>query len=531
MTGNPREFETVIRNGQIMDGTGADPIRADLGIRRGRIAAIGRLAAGAGAREIDAAGLAVAPGFIDVHTHVEQNLPAFPDAPNLLVQGVTTVLAGNCGGGPLSVSALAARMQDEAGTAVPGINVGLLAGHNTLRARVMGSDDRAPAPEELARMKEFLEEALRDGAFGLSSGLFYAPGAFAETEELIELARVAAAHGGIYATHMRNEGLEVFASVEETLRIGREAGIPVHISHLKISAKRMWGRSADLLARIDAARAEGLDVTFDQYPYTASSTGITALFPRWALAGAPAARLARWKESAARARLREEIVFRLTDDRGGRDPANVVLVSSPLDPAFAGMHLGEVSTRLLGDAGFGNAAETAIRLAEAGHHPCVFHSMCEDDVRRIMRHPAGLVASDGGVVGPEQTFPHPRNYGTFPRVLGRYVRGKGVLSLPEAIAKMTGAAARRLGLADRGFVRVGQQADLVVFDPATVADRATWKAPRQVPEGIPYVLVNGAVAVDEGRLTGRRAGCWLRRPRESAGLSAREAAPCFSQPC
>ena len=498
--------DIIIRNGLVIDGTGSEPVEADVTISNGRIETIGD--GGTGRQEIDASGKVVAPGFIDIHTHADGGLLNNPQAPNYISQGVTTVIGGNCGGGPLPVGDYV----EQVDSLDVGINIGVFVGHNSVRRRAMGSEDRAPSGDELSTMRDLVNQAMEEGAFGLSSGLKYIPGAYAGTDEVIELAKVAASHGGVYMTHMRDEGLKLIESIEEAITIGREAGLPLQISHFKAIGGSMWGRAGEMLSMVEGARQSGQDVTFDQYPYTASSTGLNVLFPPWALEGGREACKARWQDPETRSRIRRDIEFSLMQDRGGGDPANVVVVTSPCDPAFNGMDLGSISARLLGDSTIETVTEAVIRLAESGHHPCIFHCLHEDDVRELMQHPAGLVASDSGVLSPDSKRPHPRNMGTFPRVLGHYVRDLEVLSLPEAIRKMTGAVARRLGLADRGLVREGHCADLVVFDPETVADRATWDDPLQVAVGIHHVLVNGQVALKDGEPTGTLSGRFLRRP-------------------
>ena len=502
------EYELIIRNGLLVDGTGSDPRQADIAVSLGRIAHIGSLAAHASSKqEIDADGLAVAPGFIDIHTHADSKLLQHPDASNYLTQGVTTVIGGNCGGGPLPVEDFANRCS----ASRIGVNIGLLAGHNTVRSRVMESANRAPTPEELEQMAELVRQSMQEGAFGLSSGLKYIPGAYAEPDEVVALARVAAEHGTIYVTHMRDEGLKLLEALDESLSIAREGGLPLHVSHFKAVGKGMWGSAGRILGMVDKARSNGQDVTFDQYPYTASSTGLTVLFPPWALEGSREARAERCSDPAQGKEIRKGIVFNLEEDRGGGDPRNIVLVSSPYDPAFAGQDLGAVTASMYGKVSMENAAEAVIRLTAAGHHPCIFHCMSEDDVQAVMRHPAGLVASDSHIVPPDEMQPHPRNFGTFPRVLGHYVRELGLLSLPEAIRKMSGAVAQRLGLRDRGVLGEGQCADLVVFSPNEIAGRATWTDPKLQATGIHHVIVNGIPAIADGRPTGRLAGEFLRR--------------------
>ena len=506
-------YDIIIRNGLVIDGTSSKPVVADVAVSGGRIAEVGQMGPGVGSKqETDAAGKVVAPGFIDIHTHADGGLLNHPQALNYISQGVTTAIGGNCGGGPLPIGDYAEKVD----ASDVGINIGVFVGHNAVRNRAMGSEDRAPSQDELNTMRDLVSKAMEEGAFGLSSGLKYIPGAYARTDEVIELAKAAAAHGGVYMTHMRDEGLKLIESIEEAITIGREAGLPLQISHFKAIGKSMWGRAGEMLSMVDEARASGQDVTFDQYPYTASSTGLNVLFPPWALEGGRKAYMAKWQDPDTRSRIREHIEFTLMEDRGGGDPANVVVVTSPYDAAFNGMDLGSISTRLLGDSAMETVTEAVIRLAESGHHPCIFHCLHEDDVQELMQHPAGLVASDSHILAPDAEHPHPRNLGTFPRVLGHYVRECEVLPLPEAIRKMTGAVAGRLGLGDRGLVREGHWADLVVFDPDTVADRATWDDPLQPAVGIHHVLVNGRVAMADGKPNGALAGRFLRRPAQES---------------
>ena len=507
-SGRGEPYDVIIRNAEVVDGTGAGPARADVAVRDGKIAKVGAIDAGeACERSVDAGGLMVSPGFIDIHTHADGGLLKHPEAWNYLSQGVTTAIGGNCGGGPLPVRDYA----DRAGSSEMGINLGVLVGHNAVRRKAMGTEDRAPTSGELSQMEATVREAMEEGAFGLSSGLKYIPGAYARTDEVVELARAAAGSGGIYVTHMRDEGLDLIDSVREAIRIGEDAEIPLQISHFKATSNRMWGRTGEVLAMVDDARAAGRDVTFDQYPYTASSTGLTVLFPAWALEGGSKGYTKRWGEPDIRRKIREGIIRSLLEDRGGGDPANVVVVSSPYDASLNGKDLKEIKAGFFDEVTLENAAETAIRLAETGRHSCIFHCMSEDDVQDIMVHPAGLVASDSHIVTPDETHPHPRNFGTFPRVLGYYVRELGLLSLPEAVRKMTGAVARRLGMERRGTVEEGNWADLVVFDPETVGDRATWTEPKLTAVGIHHVFVNGKMAMANGESTGGMAGGFLKR--------------------
>ncbi len=503
-----KSYDVLIVNGRIIDGTGSDAVRTDLAIRDGKIIDIGSFDADQKTRRtIDAEGLIVAPGFIDIHTHAERKLLRYPAAENYLTQGVTTVVGGNCGGSPLSLRKYI-RKVDSTGIA---INLALLAGHNTIRRKVMGSENRKPTAEELVQMKKLVKQAMADGAFGLSTGLKYIPGAYAATEEVVALAQVVAESGGIYATHIRDEGLGLIGAVQEALIIGDQANIPVEISHLKAMGKSMWGSSEKVLAMIDSARAAGLDITFDQYPYTATGTGLGALFPAWSLAGGRSVYAKEWQKPEIHRKVKAGVVYNLKYDRGGGNPANVVVISSSYDPSLSGMNLAQITSRFFPETTIENAAETAIRLMLAGRHSCIYHSLSEEDVQRIMEHPVGLVASDSHTVSPDEALPHPRNYGTFPRVLGHYVRELHLLTLAQAVHKMTGAVADRLNLSGRGIIAKGKWADIVIFNAQTIKDRATWSKPKQVSDGIQYVFVNGKVVLEKGKSITQKPGKFIKR--------------------
>jgi dihydroorotase/N-acyl-D-amino-acid deacylase len=501
-------YDLLIRDARVVDGTGAPWFRADVAVRGGRIAAVGRLGDAAAKRTVDARGLVLAPGFIDAHSHALAGLRRHPDAENLIRQGVTTVLEGQDGSSPLPLGPVLEEMD----RLRPAVNIGFFAGHGTIRAAVMKTEMRRAAAEELERMKQLLREAMRDGAFGLSTGLFYVPGNYAPTEEVIELARVAAPLGGMHISHMRDETAGILDSVKETIRIGEEGGLPTQVTHHKIIGKANWGKSAETLRLVEEARARGVDVTLDAYPYTASSTGTAALFPQWALAGGAQALAERLAAPETRARIRAEIVRRILEDRGGGDPANVVLASCRHDPLLAGRSLADLAKAKGLEPTPENAAEIAMDLQQKGGCSAVYHAISEQDVERILAYRWTMIASDGGVVAPGEGAPHPRNYGTFARVLGRYVRERGLLPLEQAVWKMTGLPAQRLGLWDRGLIRPGMAADLVLFDPARIADRATFDNPHQYAEGVVAVWVNGAETLADGRMTGTRAGRALRGP-------------------
>ena len=501
-------FDLLIRGGRVVDGSGNPWVRADVAVRDDRIARIGHLPNATAARIVDAEGLVVAPGFIDPHTHAVRGIFDVPTADNYLLQGVTTLTEGNDGSSPWPIGDHLERIA-ELGISP---NWGVFAGQGTIRREVIGVEDRDPTRDELDRMRALVAQAMREGAFGLSTGLFYVPGSFTSTEEVIELSRIAAAHGGIYISHMRDEALLLLDSVRETIRIGEEAGIPVQMTHHKAISRDMWGRSADSLALVDAARARGVDITIDQYPYTASQTGITAVVPQWAQAGGTEELIERLRDPETRRRVREEIVYRIEHDRGGGDPANIVIGLCEWDRSLEGKSLADILDERGMEATLWNAADLVMEIIESGGARAIYHAMDEQDVERIMQHPATAIGSDGGISVFGASVPHPREYGTFARVLGRYVRERGVLTIEEAIRKMSGATAQRLGLQDRGLLREGFFADIAVFDPDRVIDRATFPEPHQYSEGLVYVLVNGVLVVDGGEHTGARPGRVLYGP-------------------
>jgi N-acyl-D-amino-acid deacylase len=380
-----------------------------------------------------------------------------------------------------------------------------------VRAEVMGRVDREPTPEELARMESLVDRAMTAGAVGLSTGLIYIPGTYAKTPELVALARVAARHGGLYVSHIRDEGMDVMASVEEAIEVGRQAGLPVQISHHKVASKRQWGRSTDTLAKIEAARAAGVDVTLDQYPYTASSTRLSVMLPSWALAGDYAAIQKRLADPALRRKMAAEMRDTIVRRNGRRRLDHAVIASYAAEPALEGKRITEITALRRRPATLDGDIATVFELMEHGGASTVLHTMDDHDVDRIMRFSQTMIASDGGVQDPGEARPHPRSYGTNARVLARYVRERHVLALEEAIRRMTSLPAQRFGFVDRGLVRPGAWADLVVFDEKTVVDRATFAQPHAYAEGFRYVLVNGEAVWQEGKHTGAKPGKVLLR--------------------
>jgi len=503
----------ILEGGSVYDGSGGDAVVTDIGISGDRISAIGDLSAVQAKRRVDVSGLAVTPGFIDIHSHAvrrsveNSGIFLWPDAENYIRQGVTTAIGGPDGSSWYPVAELFSMLE----AAPSSVNFGTFVGHNTVRTLAMGRADRAPSEAELEAMKGMVDRAMTEGAFGLSSGLKYIPGAYSQTEEVIELARVAGLHGGIYITHMREEGVGRVDSVAETIRVGEEGGLPAQVTHHKAMGKLTWGKSEQTLAMIDAANARGLDVTSDQYPYAASSTGIDVLFPAWSLAGDHDATLDRLQDPEIRATIKAGIIDNLVNDRGGNDPARVAIANCSWNKALNGKDLAEILRERGLPVNMNNAAELAMELVANGGCSAVYHAMSDEDVVRIMRHPKTMIASDGGIHMPAEDRPHPRNYGSFSRVLGSYVREQGVIGFPEAIHKMSMMPADRIGLANRGRIEVGAYADIAVLDPETVIDKATFKDPHQLSEGVYHVFVNGQAVLLNKVMTGDRPGRILRQ--------------------
>lgn len=503
-----RRYDVLIRGGTVVDGTGAPRFRADVALRGDRIARIDRngIAAAEAAVVLDARGLVVAPGFIDNHAHIQTTIHEHPLAENFTRQGITTILASlHSGSQPWPLDEYAASLR-----VAP--NVGFFAGHGWVRRRVIGLDNRDPTPDELRHMAALVDSTMRQGALGLSTGLLYVPANYARTEEVIELARVAARHGGIYVTHMRDEATGLLDSVRETIRIARDANIPVQINHHKAVGATQWGWSERTLAMIDSANAEGLDVKHDLYPYTASSTGSSVLFPQWALAGGPDSLAARIATPATRARIEAGMRTIMERERGGGDLSRVQFRVVDPDPSYNGRTLADLAR----DRGLPATTETGVQLVIElqlrGGFSAIYHSMHDADVERIMRHPLAMFETDGDPVGYGIGYPHPRSYGAFPRVLARYVRERGVLSLEEAVKKMTSMPADQIHQQERGRLAEGMFADVTVFDPLTIEDRATYDDPHRYPVGIRHVIVNGVPLIVEGALTGERPGRVLRGP-------------------
>ena len=504
-----RPFDLVITDARIVDGSGNPWFRGDVGIKDGRIAQVGRINPADAAKMIEATGQILAPGFIDVHTHVE-SIYDQPAAENFIRMGVTSLVTGNCGTSTTEVAQFLARAKQQP----LGVNLATLIAHGSVRRKVMGLVDRDPTPAEMKKMEALVEQGMKDGAVGLSTGLIYVPGTFAKTEEIVSLARIVARYSGIYSTHMRNEGEKVVDAIRESIQIGEKAGLPVEISHFKIASRKLWGQSPVTLGLVREARARGLMVTVDQYAYTASSTSLDSRLPAWLRAGG----LEEGKQRLANKATRERVVSEMKEAlkrSGFKDYSYAMAANYKADKSFNGKSIAEITQQVRGKKDVKSQIEQIIAMYEAGGAAMVYHGMSEDDVQRIMREPFTMIVSDSGVRQIDETVPHPRGYGNNVRVLGHYVRELQLLSLEDAVRKMTSLPAQTFGFRDRGMVREGFAADLVIFDEKTIADRATFDKPHQFPVGISYVLVNGELVFADGRMTGARPGVALTGPGNS----------------
>lgn len=507
-TPSSERYDILLRGGTVVDGSGAPRFTADVAIRGERIAAVGRsgLDPTLADKVIDVSGKAVTPGFVDNHAHIQTTIHQYPLAENFTRQGITTIVASlHSGDVPWPLDEYIAALD-----VAP--NVAFFAGHTWARRQVLGMDNRDPSGEELQQMRDLIDQAMQQGAIGLSTGLLYVPANYAKTEEVIELAKVASRYGGIYYTHMRDEGRGLLASVAEAIRIGREAEIPVQIQHHKAMGVAQFGWSANTLAMIDSANASGLDVRHDLYPYTAGSTGSSVIFPPWALAGGQDSLVARVSDPAVRPQVEEGMRDRLVNEWVGDDLNRIQFRTVPSAPEFDGKTLADYAAAQGLPNTVASGIQMGIELQLAGGFSAIYHVMDEGDVQRIMRHPLATFQTDGDPVGYGEGFPHPRSYGAFPRILARYVRELGVLTLEEAIHKMTRLSMDRLGQTERGSIAEGMIADLVVFDPETIQDNADYVQPHQFSTGIETMIINGTLVIDGMALTGERPGTVLTRP-------------------
>ncbi|SDS31498.1 D-alanyl-D-alanine carboxypeptidase/D-alanyl-D-alanine-endopeptidase [Opitutus sp. GAS368] len=508
------EFDLIIRHGRVVDGTGTPAFFADVAVRDGHIARIGRVE-GTAKAEIDAAGLIVAPGFIDVHTHADE-VADQPLAENFLRMGVTSIVVGNCGGSALDVAKFYRDVEHNRVS----INVTTLIGHNTVRTAAMGgSFDRAPTLGEMAKMKGLVDRAMQDGAVGLSTGLIYLPGTFAKTDEIVELAKAVTPYGGIYASHMRHEDTRIYAALDEVFAVARGAHLRAEVSHLKLSGENAWGQADKVLAYIEAARASGLDITQDQYAYTASSTTMRQLIPDDAFNGGHAHFMAVLDDPIKKA----DLVMRMKQNiltRGRADYAYAVVASFRHDTSINGMNILEAAKKLHGSDSLDAQIEVILDFEKNGGAQGVFHGMDEQDLQKFMRHPNTMIASDSGIREFGKDVPHPRGYGNNARVLGRYVRDLKVLTLEDAVRKMTSLPATTYRFTGRGELKEGNWADIAVFDPEKIGDPSTYADPHHYAIGVPWVLVNGVPVIAQGEHTGAKPGMACRFAGAQVALQA-----------
>jgi N-acyl-D-amino-acid deacylase len=496
-----QQYDLAIINGRIIDGSGNPWYKADVAIKDGKIVFLGKINTADAKQTIDAGGQFVAPGFIDVHTHVEGGLERIPSADNFLYDGVTSIITGNCGGSRTDL----ATYFEELRQLKISVNFGSLIGHNSVRSKVMKNVFRDPTAKEQTDMEAVVHKAMKEGAMGLATGLIYIPGTYSKTAEVVGLAKVAAAHGGVYASHIRNEEDGVKAAIEEAINIGREAKIPVEISHFKLSGKPLWGQSNMTIGLVEAARREGIDVTVDQYPYTASSTNLGTRLPSWALADGDSAIHARLNDPATRLKIRDEMIKSVRgDDRKSYDYA--VVARYRADSSYNGKSISEINKMLGRKSNLKTEAELIMDMVDKGGAQMIYHRMFEADVENILRYPNTMIASDAGVIKFGENVPHPRGYGSNARVLGRYVRERKILTWEDAIRRMTSLPAQRFRLDDRGLIRTGYAADVVIFDENTISDKATYAQPHAYSVGFSWVLVNGQPVVEQGKHNGSRSG-------------------------
>jgi len=503
-----KPFDIILKGGSVVDGLGTPSYIADVAINGDKIVKIARNGLNDNdAREvINIEGRILSPGFIDNHAHIQTKIHEHPLAENFIRQGITTIMASlHSGDQPWPLDEYASSLN-----VAP--NVGFFAGHTWTRKQVLGLENRAPNEEELQQMRDYVEETMRQGALGFSTGLLYVPANYAEPEEVIELAKIASKYGGVYITHMRNEATGLLKSVRETIRVAAEANIPAQINHHKAAGISQWGWSKKSLAIIDSARQAGLDIKHDLYPYTASSTGSVILFPQWALAGGPDTFAERIADPAQREKIESDMREIFQNDRTGGDLSRIQFRVLKSDESYNGKNLADYAN----DRGLPNNLETGIDLAIdlqlKGGFSAIFHAMNEEDVIRIMKDPIAMIETDGDLVSYGVGYPHPRSYGAFPRVLARYVRELKVLTLEDAIMKMTSMPADQYNQQGRGRIIEGAYADLVVFDKDNIKDLATYSDPHRYPLGIDHVIINGKFVIRSGALTGERPGKWIKGP-------------------
>ena len=493
--------DILIINGKIIDGTGNNWYYGNVAIKDGKIIKIGRDVNPSATKTIDAKGLIIAPGFIDVHTHLEGDEKNDPSATNFILDGVTTCVTGNCGSSNVDIGKYLSWVD----SLKLSINIATLVGHNDIRKAVMGRANRDATADEMKQMETIVDKAMRDGAVGLSTGLIYIPGTYTKTPEIVSLAKVAAKYNGVYASHMRDEGDSVTQAIEEALTIGREAKLPVQISHFKLSGQHNWGRSKETIPMIEAARREGIEVTIDQYPYTASSTSISTLIPDEILADGQDSIRARLRRPDIKKYVIESMLKRLKKRKLKHFSYAVVAYYSP-DTSYNGKSIEQINLMKGRKHKVKEEALTIIDIMMNGGASAVFHGMGEEDVKRIMQYPFNMFASDASIRRLGFGMPHPRGYGTNARVLAKYVREEKVISLEEAIRRMTSLPAQKFQLKNRGLIKEGMAADIVIFDEKEVKDVSTFEKPHAFSKGFQFVIVNGVLTVENEKHLGVRAG-------------------------
>ncbi|GAA4742037.1 N-acyl-D-amino-acid deacylase family protein [Flavisolibacter ginsenosidimutans] len=503
--------DVLIKNGRILDGTGNSWVWGDVAVKDGKIFRIGKNLSLPAKKTIDANGLIVAPGFIDVHTHIEGEESKNPTADNFIYDGVTSVVTGNCGSSNVDIKAYLQKLD----SIKLSINVATLIGHNDVRKAVMGTANRKATDDEIKKMQALVEQGMKDGAVGFSTGLIYIPGTYSSTDEVVALAKAAAKYGGVYASHMRDEGDSVVQAINEALHVGREAKMPVEISHFKLSGQQNWGRSKETVPMIIKAREEGLDVTIDQYPYTASSTSLSTLLPDEILSDGGDSIKARLARPETRKYITDYMLKKLKK-RKLKHFSYPVVAFYKADTTYNGKSIEEVNLLMGRKHKAKEESETVMDMMSKGGASMVFHGMSEEDVKRIMQYPFNMFACDASIRVFGQGSPHPRGYGTNARVLAKYVREEKVISLEEAVRRMTSLPAQKFGFKDRGLLREGFAADIAVFDEKEVTDLSTYEKPHAYSKGFRYLLVNGQMVVEEGHHTGVRSGQTLVPSRSDA---------------
>ena len=509
-----KPYDLVIRDGLVIDGSGNPWFKSDIGIKDKMIVEMGSLADKEAKKIINAEGLIVCPGFIDVHTHCDRGIRRIPTVDNYILQGVTTVIGGNCGGHPFPLQELFGDIE-ESGTS---LNFGSLIGHNTIRREVMGYKMEPPSQEEMDKMKALVDQEMRAGGLGFSTGLSYLPGIYSQTEEIVELVSAVAPYGGVYASHIRNQGLHITEAIQEAIEIGEKNGLTVQISHVKLAHDAVWNEISRITNPVEQARSRGVEVTMDQYPYTATSSGFTSSFPSWAFEGGREKFVERLNETANYEKIKAFVIDRrLTSTKEINKLETIYISQCNSLPDYVGKNLQEILISQGKEPTVDNAADLIIDIEKNGGAGGVFFQMDEQDVEALMRLPYNMHASDGSVQELGKGVPHPRNYGTFPRVIARYVRERGVLSLEEAIRKMTSLPAQTFRLKSRGMIREGMFADIVIFDRETFVDKATYSDPHQYGQGFAYVIVNGEIVGENGKHTGALPGMVLYGPGKEEG--------------